>query len=133
MAVQRAKRTGSNPLSKWGAVTVCGLIALFLFLTGSNPAEAQQNSCAVARAPVARLSFINQDPMLDRHRSVRWLNNRANQGSRYMVTGLTEYELQARFDMRLEPVEVGAALAIGDFLCLAALLSGAHMTQLSQG
>ena len=107
MADQRAKHVAPKSSIRWGAVAVCILITVFLFVTPSDHAAAQQNSCAVARAPVASLSFINQDPMLDRHRSVRWLNNRANQGSRYMVTGLTEYELQARFDMRLEPVEVG--------------------------
>ncbi len=45
--------------------------------------------------------------MLDRHRSVRWLNSRAGGGSRYLVAGLTEYEMRASFDMRFEPREVG--------------------------
>ena len=113
MADQKAKHAGSKKLIGWGRIAACSLVALLIFLMDRGPAKAQQNNCAVARAPDARLSFINKAPMLDRHRSVRWLNNRANQGSRYMVTGLTEYELQAQFDMRLEPVEV----AVGRF-CL---------------
>lgn len=47
------------------------------------------------------------EPMLDRHRSVRWLNSRAGGSSRYLVAGLTEYEMQASFDMRFEPRNVG--------------------------
>ncbi|MCC9620821.1 hypothetical protein LPB41_03870 [Thalassospira sp. MA62] len=45
--------------------------------------------------------------MLDRHRSVKWLNSRASGGPGYLVTGLTEYEVNASFDMRLEPRDVG--------------------------
>ncbi|WP_336080062.1 hypothetical protein [Thalassospira sp. CH_XMU1448-2] len=66
-----------------------------------------QGSCAPVRAPQATLEFNHKDPMLDRHRSVRWLNSRAGGGSKYVVAGLTEYEMQASFDMRIEPREVG--------------------------
>jgi hypothetical protein len=66
-----------------------------------------QGTCAPISAPEAFLEFNQMDPMLDRHRSVRWLNSRAGGSPRYLVTGLTEYEVQASFDMRFEPREVG--------------------------
>ncbi|WP_339861963.1 hypothetical protein [Thalassospira alkalitolerans] len=113
MAGDKATRSGSSRFVAWGGGVFCGVIVLFVGLFNANAVQAQQSRCTIPGMPDAKLSFINRDPMLDRHRSVRWLNRRANQGSRYMVTGLTEFEMQAQFDMRIEPVEIG----IGQF-CL---------------
>lgn len=84
-------------------------LAIFVICLGmlfSRPASAQ-GTCAPVRAPQASLEFNHMDPMLDRHRSVRWLNSRAGGSPRYLVTGLTEYEMRASFDMRFEPRQVG--------------------------
>ncbi|MAL41562.1 MAG: hypothetical protein CMO04_17005 [Thalassospira sp.] len=85
---------------------VLGLLVLLVIWAWQSPAYAQ-GTCAPVRSPEAMLEFNHKDPMLDRHRSVRWLNSRAGGGSRYLVAGLTEYEMRASFDMRFEPREVG--------------------------
>tara|TARA_R100001015_G_C4609874_1_gene165180 strand:- start:659 stop:1393 length:735 start_codon:yes stop_codon:yes gene_type:complete len=86
---------------------LCVLLAVLAVLAVPGSLRAQ-GSCAPISAPEAFLEFNHMDPMLDRHRSVRWLNSRAGGNARYLVTGLTEYEVQASFDMRFEPREVGA-------------------------
>lgn len=96
----------TGQISKGGILCalVIGLFMLLLLIPGLARA---QGSCAPISAPEAFLEFNHMDPMLDRHRSVRWLNSRAGGNPRYLVTGLTEYEVQASFDMRFEPREVG--------------------------
>lgn len=87
---------------------MAGLIAGLLFcviLWHSRAAMAQTNGCGPVQTPTTTLEFMHMDPMLDRHRSVRWLNSRAGGSPRYLVTGLTEYEMRASFNMRLEPRE----------------------------
>lgn len=79
-------------------VSACFLVA--------TPATAQ-TTCGPVRTPETTLVFNHKDPQLDRHRSVRWLNSRAGGSARYVVAGLTEYELRATFEMRLEPRDVG--------------------------
>ena len=66
-----------------------------------------QGTCAPIRAPEAFLEFNHVAPMLDRYRSIRWLNSRAGGDPRFLITGLTEYEVNASFDMRFEPRQVG--------------------------
>lgn len=85
---------------------VLAALGLLVVAGMSNPANAQ-GTCGPVRSPQAFLEFNHMDPMLDRHRSVRWLNSRAGGNARYLVTGLTEYEVQASFDMRFEPRDVG--------------------------
>ena len=85
---------------------LCVLLAVLAVLAVPGSLRAQ-GSCAPISAPEAFLEFNHMDPMLDRHRSVRWLNSRAGGNARYLVTGLSEYEVQASFDMRFEPREVG--------------------------
>jgi hypothetical protein len=106
-------RKGRLPVfgQRMGQIGAGGILrALLLALGGlvllSETARAQ-GSCAPIRAPEAFLEFNHMEPMLDRHRSVRWLNSRAGGNPRFLVTGLTEYEIQASFDMRFEPREVG--------------------------
>jgi hypothetical protein len=88
------------------------IVSLFLLgLTGLLVLDASQahaqGTCVPARAPETNLVFNHKDPMLDRFRSIRWLNSRAGGDQRFLVTGLTEYEMAASFDMRFEPREVG--------------------------
>lgn len=95
----------NNQMGKGGIFyALLTILAVLVVLPGSPRA---QGSCAPISAPKAFLEFNHMDPMLDRHRSIRWLNSRAGGDSRYLVTGLTEYEVNASFDMRLEPREVG--------------------------
>ena len=82
-------------------------LVICLALWGMVTPAAAQGTCVSTRTPEAQLEFNQKDPMLDRHRSVRWLNSRAGGSSRYVVAGLTEYEMQASFDMRFEPRAVG--------------------------
>lgn len=103
-----ACRQYRDQFARFGAGSGSGIAILVICLGMllSRPAIAQ-GTCAPVRAPQASLEFNHMDPMLDRHRSVRWLNSRAGGSPRYLVTGLTEYEMRASFDMRFEPREVG--------------------------
>ncbi|MDG4717472.1 MULTISPECIES: hypothetical protein [Thalassospira] len=93
-------------MANWIADLFCSLVICVALLVVPTPVAAQ-GSCVSTRSPEARLEFNHMDPMLDRHRSVKWLNSRAGGNPRYVVAGLTEYEMQASFDMRFEPREVG--------------------------
>jgi len=101
-----AYRQFHERISFFGIGFGVAILVIFLGMIFSRPASAQ-GSCAPVRAPQASLEFNHMDPMLDRHRSVRWLNSRAGGSPRYLVTGLTEYEMRASFDMRFEPRQVG--------------------------
>ncbi|MBX2831937.1 MAG: hypothetical protein KTR23_12255 [Rhodospirillales bacterium] len=95
---------------QYDQINLSGLIVSLLLVCAvvmsSGPAKAQ-GTCGPVKAPQAMLEFNHKDPQLDRHRSVRWLNARAGGGARYLVAGLTEYEMRASFDMRFEPRAVG--------------------------
>ncbi|MBP3125081.1 hypothetical protein [Thalassospira sp. ER-Se-21-Dark] len=86
---------------------LCALLVILAALAFLPNLARAQGTCAPISAPEAFLEFNHMDPMLDRHRSVRWLNSRAGGSPRFLVTGLTEYEVQASFDMRFEPRQVG--------------------------
>ena len=92
----------SLPLAVMAAVVMVCVVA-----GHSRMARAQTDGCGPVQTPATTLEFIKMDPMLDRHRSVRWLNSRAGGSARYLVTGLTEYEMRASFNMRLMPRDVG--------------------------
>ncbi|MFH1803736.1 MAG: hypothetical protein ABID63_02475 [Pseudomonadota bacterium] len=90
---------------------IFGIAVLVLaWLMMSGPVMAQTHICRFGETPPVSLSFVNKDPQLDRSRSVRWLNQRSNRNSRWIVSGLTEYELRAAFDMKIEPVAAGNGL-----------------------
>lgn len=92
-----------NRLNVLAVMVVASVVFALLVLSKST--AAQTNGCGPVQTPSTTLEFIQMDPMLDRHRSVRWLNSRAGGSPRYLVTGLTEYEMRASFNMRLEPRE----------------------------
>jgi len=71
-----------------------------------NPAQAA--ACPVVSPPEIAFDFVPKSPQLDRNRSVKWLNRKAaSHASGWFVTGLTSYAMQAKFEMRIEPVALG--------------------------
>lgn len=82
-----------------------------------NPAQAAV--CPAVNPPEITFDFIPKSPQLDRNRSVKWLNHKgASHNSGWFVTGLTRYAMQAKFEMRIEPV----ALGDGSYCLLPALI-----------
>ncbi|WP_245881160.1 hypothetical protein [Thalassospira marina] len=75
-------------------------------------------SCPTVTPPKITFDFEPKSPQLDRNRSVRWLNSKTTHSADWFVTGLTSYAMQAKFEMRIEPV----ALGNGTYCLLPALI-----------
>ncbi|WP_143589513.1 hypothetical protein [Thalassospira mesophila] len=80
-----------------------------LAISGALPANrAQAAVCPAIAPPEITFDFIPKSPQLDRNRSVKWLNRKAaSHNPAWFVTGLTSYAMQAKFEMRIEPVALG--------------------------
>ncbi|WP_114089140.1 hypothetical protein [Thalassospira profundimaris] len=87
---------------------LCGFALLIMvMMQGVVGKVAHAATCPAVTAPKIAFDFEPKSPQLDRHRSVRWLNNQHAHNANWFVTGLTSYAMQARFEMRIEPVALG--------------------------
>ncbi len=88
-----------------GVVLLALLMTVMQVMAGGQAAYAA--TCPAVTPPKIAFDFEPKSPQLDRHRSVRWLNSQHVHNANWFVTGLTSYAMQARFEMRIEPVALG--------------------------